>query len=463
MDSQMATAYKAFISKLPADQKSTALRLQRLWIKNRHKSCSAHQPLVNCLQENYKNWLAAINNQVLFVVVPLQVDVLLQDPLSETTQWKLEKISALEEAEKEFELSEYFQLYLINNGNKLALEKGSLEKYSSVDYESNLPTHLYYYLTITGVRYQAYLMTKEGSGGRCYSELVKTLKFVGKKPKNSYGEVLLLEGDYACDTYERSVRNWKPNIKGELEFYFVNFTSFYQQTPFIELIQTVVNAETESVKKEVFLDRSTTSFEGEPYNKIIASLKKSVEDLSPALAKSDMDAEDSQLQPTPVPPPEGAACTEAIPNYYAYIALKESLMNHFIGFKQLQFMGFNVLKKEDVEIGKPYKPLIERTLLYLQKIKETPEWQTKLFAAASKFPEIQATASYFFEFDMPLESNPFADAGFYTDGSCYAEARSPLHHASLEEWIYLFWTRRVKDDSVDVTQKLLERSLLLMN
>lgn len=463
LDSKMAIAYKNFIAQLSTDQRSTALRLQRLWIKNRQAGCDEHQPLVDCLLESYKTWLTAINNQTLLVIIPLQVDMLFQDPFSEHIQWKLEKNSDKKEDDKEYELNEHFYLYSINKGKKIVIEEGSLAKYSSIDYESTLPTHLYYYLTVTGVRYQAYLVTKEGSGGRCYSELVKTLKFLGKSISKSFGEVLLLEGDYACDTYEKSVRNWKTNENGELEFYFVDFESFYQQTPFVEIIQTRVNAKTETLKTLAFLDESITTFEGKPYNQIMESLTKTVVNVSPTIEKTNNYYDLNQLQTEEKSLAKSDSCTEVIPNYYAYIALKESLMNHFIGFKQLQFMAFNVLKREDLVVGKPYKPLIEKTLLYLKKIKETPEWQEKLLNAAKKFPEIQATANYYYEFDMPFESNPFEDAGFYSDKSCYAMARSPLHHASLEEWIYLFWARRVKDESLGVTEKLLEEALLLID
>lgn len=463
LDSQMAIAYKKFIAQLSTDQRSTALRLQRLWIKNRHEGCDEHQLLVDCLLESYKTWLDAIDNQVLLVIIPLQADILFQDPFSESIQWKLEKKSDKKEDDEEYELNEYFYLYSINKGNKIVIEEGNLAKYSSMDYESIRPTHLYYYLTVTGVRYQAYLVTKEGSGGRCYSELVKTLKFLGKTISKPFGEVLLLEGDYACDTYEKSVRNWKTNENGELEFYFIDFESFYQQTPFVEIIQTKVNAEIETVKTLTFLDESVTSFEGKPYSQIIASLTKAVGNVSPTIEKTNHDYDHNQLPTDQRSSAESDTCTDEIPNYYAYIALKESLMNHSIGFKQLQFMAFNVLKREDLVAGRAYKPLIEKALLYLQKIKETPEWKEKLLNAANKFPEIQATSNYYYEFDMPFESNPFEDAGFYSDKSCYAMARSPLHHASLEEWIYLFWARRVKDESLDTAEKLLEKALALID
>ena len=285
-------------------------------------------------------------------------------------------------------------------------------------------------------------MQLEGNGGRCYSSLIKTLKFISNDVTKEIGEVNLLDADYACDTYEKTIRNWKANKSGQLEFFYLDFKPFYYQIPFFELMLAKVDSEKNLVEKGVWVDQSATAFDGIAYTKIFNEIYQKI------------DLEVSN--------PEGVedeSCVNSIPDVNNYLRLKEVLGSYAIGFPQLQFIASNVLQPGDLEKGKIYKPLIQQTLLYLNKARTMPDWQTKLQGAAKKFPDIQATANYYYDFEMPLDVDPFVGAGFYTDKNCYAVAKSPLQHASLEEWIYLFWARRIGSGNLDVTEKLLIKAL----
>lgn len=442
LDFQMAVEYRQFVAGLPASQKVVALTLQRLWLKHRASDCK-EQVLTTCLQEKYESWQLAIKNGALLAVEPITANVLLQDPFDPSIQWQLNKVPEPDDADNRgAESSEYVQLNVIKRGKKNNIAAGSLVKYSNIEYQNDIPTHLYYYLTAVGKFHRAYLMQLEGNGGRCYSSLIKTLKFISNDVTKEIGEVNLLDADYACDTYEKTIRNWKANKSGQLEFFYLDFKPFYYQIPFFELMLAKVDSEKNLVEKGVWVDQSATAFDGIAYTKIFNDIYQKI------------DLEVSN--------PEGVedeSCVNSIPDVNNYLRLKEVLGSYAIGFQQLQFIASNVLQPGDLEKGKIYKPLIQQTLLYLNKARAMPDWKAKLQGAAKKFPDIQATANYYYDFEMPLDVDPFVDAGFYTDKNCYAVAKSPLQHASLEEWIYLFWARRIGSGNLDVTEKLLIKAL----
>lgn len=143
------------------------------------------------------------------------------------------------------------------------------------------------------------------------------------------------------------------------------------------------------------------------------------------------------------------------------------MLDYQLGFHQIEYFSANYLEAEHLGVALRYKPLLEAALHYLDKARLVEDWKTRLVTAAKKYPQINATSNYYYDGNSNGNSNsqvnPFVEAGFYTDQSCYAELPSPWHHSSMEEWYYLFWARRVQDGYLERAEDLLRMLIKMMN
>ena len=114
-----------------------------------------------------------------------------------------------------------------------------------------------------------------------------------------------------------------------------------------------------------------------------------------------------------------------------------------------------------IKDSRTYSDQVGVFLDYLDRIKSVPDWQSRLTSLGEH--EIYRGQRWQRVIGSPDFYSPVADSGFPASGDCMFEVRSPAVGINLDEWIYLFWYRRLLKDEVDKTEEALRFIMSVMN
>lgn len=436
LDVMMATSYKIFITNLPLENVSYARNIQHLFINDRHLQCRGDQ-LVNCIREGYYFWLNSIKKGVLTAKVSMRNSGVIQSPFDKSSSYRYE-VTKTERQDMDYDVRETHKLYVNKESKSVAIFKGRVNKFGMSDIDKSIISHIIFYLTNNGKRHQAFQKNFISRGGRCNAYFNESLRFVSlENPEKKVADVNLIEIDSACDTFKKELYKWSVSDTDNIIFYQLEAETFYAQIPFIEIKAIEVNSEDSSVKEYYWIDKTHDKFLNVSYDKIIKDVS-------------------TRITQPPVGKEEHHVCSVDDYTFNDYYKFKGILSDYKLGFNQIEFFSKFKLKAEMLEMAVKYKPYLDASLLYLNKIRSVEHWQTKLTSAANKFPHIQATANYYYSGDTGSVAKPFSDAGFYSDEGCFSNKPSLWEHATLEEWFYLFWARRLGDETLERTENLLK-------
>lgn len=440
LDAQMSGDYRSFLNDLTIDNKATAKRMQRLWLKGRGKGCNGKKIEV-CLEGQYSEWILANKKGFLLAKIPLDQGLRsIRSPFHENAFFDLEVIEkdkSIEDSEKE---EDYRFMFRSNKLNKVLFE-GAYRGYGH-EYELDTVSHIFFYLSGNGKKHMAYQKDQEYYGGRCGAYRKHDLEFVSvMDPTKSLGKVNLLTADEACGTYYNTLYDWRDN-KGDLLFLELENYSFYYQQAFTEIKATQLNSPSEKAVQYYWIDESGEAFLGIPYKKIIGEVEKGIWGIDKMSGGGDCGI-----------PGHGLS------DYWRF---KEIVSQYKLGFHQISYFSQKFLKPDDLKVAKKYMPLLQAGLDYLNHARQIENWEEKLIEATKKYPQIEATSNFYYSGEKNWDVNPFIAAGFYTDKNCYAVQPSSFQYASIEEWFYMFWARRVTDGNLTATEALLKRVLTMM-
>lgn len=442
MDRKMSLLYRQYIIKLSKEDAVVAKKMQRLWL-SRQGQCSDIDNLSECIKNNYSEWLEAMNKGVLLTNIPIDKNnSFIVSPFNGNIKYDLMTIPSKEEL-LEGELKESYVLNLIEGGTIKNLHRGNFYYYGIQLYEDKVQS-ISFYLSSNGKRHVALQQSYADYGGRCGASRNKTLNFLSISDNHKkFKSVVLSEADEACGVYHNELYDWEVKLNGNLVFYELDDYSFYYHATFTEILATEVDSQNGLFKNYYWIDPSKDNYLGVPYKQIIEEVKSEI--LSESYTKG------TKL------------CLVPGNGLHDYKWLKGILSRYKIGFNQIEFYSKNFLVPEALKAGLKYQPLLEAALLYLDKAREIPDWENRLINSAKKYPQIQATASYYYNGSSEWDVNPFIEAGFYTDSTCYSRQPSPWSHASMEEWYYLFWARRIDDGNLERAEGLLKLIVELMS
>lgn len=432
LDKKMANEYRKFYSHLKQDNKIAAKKIQRIWLNNRGKGCG-DKSREECLKQDYYNWLSNISKGFLVSKYrELKPGRVYSSPFSETIKFRMD-ISENTAHDKDYgEIDQKLDLYLVDGKE---LHKGSHYEYGQ-NINTDVIDQIAFYMSRSGHIHLGLIQSIINFGGRCGAYTSQTIDFRNPiEPTSKITEVITYEADQACDTYEKELYKWAGTEDGSLTFYQLEYNSFYYQEPFVEIKVTEINSKNASSKQYYYIDKDKHSFLGTPYEKIIDNIENAVlENIHPIISKT---------------------CNFPEYSFSDYYNAKALLGKYKLGFNQIEFISNNILNAKHLIKAKVYKPVLIASLNYLDRLRTLENWESELKKAASKYPEINATANYYYDGDTNWTVNPFIEAGFYSDPNCYSKSKSPLLHASMEEWIYLFWSRRLSDETLERTERLL--------
>ncbi len=434
LDMILGKSYKEFISSLDLGDVPYAKSIQRLWLKNRNKQCNG-EDLSACLKEEYYFWINSIKKGIISVRIPISNNNSIKNPFKKTTSFHSLMTKSTELLENG-EVSEVHELFINEGGTDNKLYSGMLYDFGQ-SYDEDRITDVIFYLSSKGKKYQAFRKAEAHFGGRCGASSSASLRFVSiSNPEDVIKEVNLFDSDQACGTHYKELFKWNVSEKGNLRFYQLENDSFYYQVPFTEIKVIEIDADDSSAQEYYWIDKSSKSYMDTPYEEIITDV---INELNKSYRKSD-----------------SILCSKENNDFRDYYRLKEILSKYKLGFNQIEFYSNNFLNAEALETATKYKPYLDAALLYLNKAREVDTWEPKILAAASKFPQIQANSSFYYDGGIAAASKPFLAAGFYSDNGCYAKQSSMFIHATLEEWFYLFWARRISDGTLVRTEALLK-------
>jgi uncharacterized protein len=436
LDATLAKKYQDFLNKLPDTHKTTARNIQRKWLRQRLDNCNPNY-YAYCVSTKYQQWLNDINGGVLHIVEMLDQNPV-KDPQNAAIDWRVMHIYDANSTAKD--AMTYRVIMSKEDGVKLVGDGVHRE------YVWDYPVAIHFFLTQSGDFYRAYQRDAGSDKRLCSRKTRSTLHFLSDDDSfEDIGNATILEGSFECDGAVSNVHRIVDRGDGRLSIFFKEKRDFYHHYLFSSMKLWTVDLTQRKVSSSEYLDTSTTTFVGTPYQHIFQEFITEEERVDDQEMKSN-----------------STECPLTGYEAFTYIGLKVHLESHGIGFRQVQFISEHVLSASDVKSLSRYKPLLSQALLYLDKAREHPHWETKLAEAARAFPNIIFKEGYEYEFAFPHDKEPFTDAGFYSDEQCYAKAISPMAGASFEEWIYLFWNRRLTDGTLESTEKILRSAHALL-
>lgn len=437
LDRMLSGEYSNFLAALPSDKKELARSMQRIWVKNRGVGCDQEE-FAECIKENYYQWINNISKNVLVVEVPLtEIEAAISYPFDRNIDLSMEVIHG--EDLSEYEIDESYRL-LTSEGH--TIHEGNYWR-SGTSWQTNRATHIVYYLSGSGMYHVALKKLYEDFGGRCMANTEYSLEFLTPSNlENSISSVTLFESKELCGLHESQLLDWSVSDTGSLLFLEPVTNNFYYQSTFVEIKATEIVSSESREREFYYVDDSLVSFLGTPYPEIIDSVVSNNRRMQLSI--------------------ESASCESDVYSLSDYWQLKDVLAQYNLGFNQIEFYANNILRPDAMEAAMIYRPLLEAALMYLDKARSVSDWRSKIVSAAREYPKIQATGSYYYVGNSDWDINPFVEAGFFTDSECYSKLPSIWVHASMEEWFYLFWARRVNDGRLDRTESFMNLILGLM-
>lgn len=442
LDSEMSLLYQQYINKLPKEHLGTAKKMQRLWIKRRGK-CSDTDKLTECIEKNYSKWLEAMHKGVLLASIPIGESANeIRSPFNSNTLFKL-KVTPSTENLYEGVRSESYELYLTEKDSVKTLHSGNLFSFGN-DYKEDKILRVLFYLSVNGKKHVALMRSQANYGGRCSASRTIDLHFLANNQQHDkIKKINMSEADEACGTYYSELYNWEVAPNGNLIFSNLEDYSFYHQQVFTEIKATEIDSEQGSYKSYYWVDPSNETYLGVEYSKIIEDVERGIWGIN--------NISGTELCVIP-----GNGLSD-------YWRLKEILSQYKLGFNQIEFYSQNILAPEKLRAALQYRPLLEAALFYLNEARKVPNWKNKIVESAKKYPQIQASSNFYYSGDSDWDFNPFVEAGFYTDNNCYSQQSSPWSHASMEEWYYLFWARRIEDGYLERAENILRLVINMMD
>ena len=445
LDSEMASLYNKFIRTLPKNNASVAKKMQRLWLGGRGV-CANNNDLSKCIKSNYSEWLNAMRKGVLLSATPVLEGKVIKNPFNKNTFFKL-KITQKNQRLSDDEHNELYALYFIEGDSSKILHEG----YSNYQYvecdgdgnDENKIISILFYLHKNGTKHIALKQSVIEYDGWCKKFNSKSLLFLSIKDNYNNLKIIKLSSDQKdSGAYYNDLFRWDISINGGLLFYKLesNQTSYYQQV-FTEVLAIYINSEQGEYKSYYWVDPSGEEYLDVKYEKIIESVEKGIWGIDNSSGK------DSCVIP-------GNGLSD-------YWRLKEILSQYKLGFNQIEFYSKNFLVPGKLKLALKYRPLIESALLYLNKAKSISGWKEKLRKSAQRYPQFSFYGGN--NESVGWDVNPFIEAGFYTDNGCYSMQPSPWRHASMEEWYYLFWARRIVDGNLERAEIFLTLVMNMMN
>ncbi len=441
LDESLAETYRSITDSMPETQRENAAALQQLWLQSRDSRCEGDpNGIASCVRSVYEEWLRMGRAGILFAEDHLENREWHDSPL--IPDWRFQYVE-IEQAPGDLERRYTSELNLHVGDQQYQLAYNDNEVYGPVSYRRSLPNAVGYFLTRYGHLHVGFVRHYQSDGGACGWHDRRVFHFLyrhANTPKDFHQ--LSLSDEAECVGPTAGLRTVSAIEDGALEIMEPLAGPSHDRltAPWV----TRVDSETGTVTEHVRVDSSTSHFEGEPYEDLIARTLDSIQTIESW-------AHNSELNDCGVP-------TRATHNYRSLRvgSVQQSLIDEGrpFGFLQLQHYVFNVLTPEHVEPVRHYKPFIDGALRYLDGMRRFDDWESRLVEAADRYPG-RSPGVYDYEVvDWP--GNPFADAGFPTD-PCFTGAQSIWWAVDLEEWIYLFWARRLADGNLDVTEQLLRR------
>lgn len=472
LDVKLTQAYKEFRSFLPKESGALARKLQINWIRSREKRCIengypdyfgyetkvndynpyASENIEECLTEYYHFALSAFSKGVLISSVfinPSDTDLRLGFPNIDRVNVVYETIEQRNCLDSEgnpagaFEKTRY---ELISNGKTYLLGNGQIDICGISGYEERV-AELRLYLTNKGSFLPAIRLVRNNAGGRCGFDHSSALQFLDIPVKgdrvvfysgDSSSEINLLTQTYACGATSDSTEGWSLE-NGKLNFNYLNDPSWYYWIKFASVYSVRVDPRTNSYVRRAPSEFSERNLSSSELTTLIAKLKK--------------DSDNITLKGVKLPS-ECAAVYKGIRNY---IELKKFASNNRVSQKHAFYL---VSKAKDMfsiaEREETLEVTLRTFLLYLEKMQKIENWENVLKDFSQKY---QRPNHHYFMLDHTWKNNPLVVAGFYSEASCLAVQAAPTGALTIEDWIYLFWARRLMDGSLKQTETMI-RSVL---
>lgn len=477
LDARLDRAYRSFLGRLPVASRADARRMQHIWLQERDRVCEnriafygmsgrdaniAFPPpdtaepavvhplsLQGCLARDYREALGAIDRGAL--LARMFIDRHRSVYALHVGTWPALRIRKPDAAEiaaarNEYECTDCARATLdLADGAGRSGEPIATIVHGASPYAGGyLIRELRIYLPVSGRPLFAYVAYDDmDTGGNCPAGADMSLHFVARgahgivpyaAPDLQDSTVLLAHDPGACGDQPAGMLDWRVE-HGHLVFTEWSSNSFYYWSVFPAISNQTVDPLAHTVTTHDALQQDLHAYRGTSYAQLYDSALKA------AGGDFVIDA--------------GPSCAAVQRALYQYMAVKDLAIAHMINQSQALFIVHHLaLTGRYPDAMRAARPLARAMLFYLGKIRAVAHWQDRLDKAAAQFPEPN---QHYFMDDVNWTTSPFVTTGFYTDHACLAHARSPAVSQSVEDWIYNFWYRRLKDGTLEDVEGILQQ------
>ncbi len=430
MDARMATDYRRFISAMNNEQRERAKKVQRLWLRNRDKSCRVVYELsdksdLQCVKEAYSDWLDNISRGLLWADVALLQDVKeFRSPFGGVIANELKNRPSGRSDSREYRYTQSL------NVGGTTLDGRADGYFGSISVNAEIYTHLSFIISDFGSEYTVARKLYRHSGGVGEDSYRETFTFLNPGKNINPSEITLREWSRITYTYERKFHDYGVTDDGNIFFVMDGDRGYINKVavnPFGYLTYSK------------YVDKNQDAYLGRSYSSLYEMLKRHL---------SRINQKGSSLSSCALLGDFLQIYTDSFPHGNSHI-------------EQILFSLRERVSLAWIRDSHVYSDQVDVFLDYLDRIRSVPDWQSRLTSLGEH--EVYRGQRWQRVISSPDFYSPVADSGFPASDDCMSEVRSPVVGINLDEWVYLFWYRRLLKDEVDKTEEALRFIVSVMN